>query len=78
MITASVPAEQRLRLSCIPWETYLVYSDGLGPRHIRVTYDDGEMEIMTVSFKHEKEKRLLGRLVETLPRNWRSISPVPG
>src|SRR5947199_653123 len=66
MITASVPAEQRLRLYCIPWETYLVYSDGLGPRHIRVTYDDGEMEIMTVSFKHEKEKRLLGRLVETL------------
>jgi Uma2 family endonuclease len=61
-----VPAEQRLRLSDIPWETYVLYGDGLGPRHIRVTYDRGEMEIMTVSGKHEHKKKLLGRLVEAL------------
>jgi Uma2 family endonuclease len=66
MATLCVPTEQRLRLSDIPWETYVLYSDGLGPRHIRVTYDRGEMEIMTLSSKHEHKKRLLGRLVETL------------
>jgi Uma2 family endonuclease len=66
MATICAPAEQRLRLSDIPWETYVLYSDGLGPRHIRVTYDRGEMEIMTLSPKHEHKKRLLGRLVEIL------------
>ena len=66
MATVCIPVEQRLRLSDIPWETYVLYSDGLGPRHIRVTYDCGEMEIMTVSPKHEHNKTLLGRLVEAL------------
>jgi Uma2 family endonuclease len=58
--------EQRLRLSNIPWDTYVLYSDGLGPRHIRVTYDRGEMEIMTLSSKHERRKKLLAQLVEAL------------
>ena len=58
--------EQRLRLSAIPWETYVIYSDGLGERHIRVTYDRGEMEIMTLSPKHENRKKLLARFVEAL------------
>jgi Uma2 family endonuclease len=66
MATICVPAEQRLRLSDIPWETYVLYSDGLGPRHIRVTYDRGEMEVMTLSSEHENRKKLLGRLVEAL------------
>lgn len=60
------PGEQRLRLSLIPWESYVAYSDGLGPRHVRVTYDRGEMEVMTVSPAHEHDKSLLGRLLETL------------
>jgi Uma2 family endonuclease len=66
MATICVPTEQRVRLSDIPWETYLLYSDGLGPRHIRVTYDRGEMEIMVLSPEHENRKKLLGRLVEAL------------
>jgi hypothetical protein len=56
MQTLQAPTEQRLRLSLVPWETYILYSDGLGPRHIRVTYDRGEMEVMTLSSKHEKRK----------------------
>ena len=60
------PVEQRLRLSLIPWETYIQFSDGLGERHIRVTYDRGEMEIMTVSPRHENNKKLLARLVQAL------------
>src|SRR5438132_10172476 len=66
MIATPVPVEQRLRLSAIPWESYVLYSDGLGPRHIRVTYDRGEMEIMTLSGKHERDKSLLSRLIGAL------------
>jgi Uma2 family endonuclease len=66
MATVTVPVEQRVRLSDVPWATYVTFCDGLGPRHIRVTYDQGEMEIMTVSHQHERDKKRLGRLVETL------------
>ncbi|HEV3202796.1 MAG TPA: Uma2 family endonuclease [Gemmataceae bacterium] len=66
MVAISAPEEQRLRLSAVPWESYVIYSDGLGPRHIRVTYDRGEMEVMTLSSRHEHKKKLLARLVEAL------------
>ena len=66
MDTIAIPAEQRLRLSCIPWEGYIAYSEGLGERHIRVTYDRGEMEIMTLSPRHENRKKLLARLIEAM------------
>lgn len=66
MSTLLARAEQRLRLSAVPWESYVLYSDSLGERHVRVTYDRGEMEIMTLSSKHEGNKKLLGRLLEAL------------
>jgi hypothetical protein len=83
------PPEQRIRLSLIPWETYVAYSDGLGPRRVRVTYDRGEMEIMTLSFEHERYKTLTARLVEALTeemnidivsaaRQVRGVSPQDG
>ena len=66
MDTLAIPTEQRLRLSCIPWEAYIAFTDILGDRPIRVTYDRGEMEIMSPSNRHENRKRLLGRLIEEL------------
>jgi Uma2 family endonuclease len=57
---------QRLRLSSIPWQAYVRLGEALRDRHIRVTYDKGEMEIMTLSFEHEHRKRRLGRLIEAL------------
>jgi Uma2 family endonuclease len=66
MATIQSSAEQRLQLSAVPWETYLLFTDGLVPRNMRVTYDRGEMEIMSPSAKHEHKKTLLGRLVEAL------------
>jgi Uma2 family endonuclease len=63
---APAPPEQRVRLSMVPWETYVSFTDGLGPSHVRVTYDRGEMEIMTVSSEHERAKTLLARLIESL------------
>lgn len=59
--------EQRFRMSFIPWSTYLAISDLLPERHIRLTYEDGELEFMTVSPEHERRKKLLARLLEALP-----------
>jgi Uma2 family endonuclease len=58
--------EQRLRLSCVTWDDYVAISDGLGERRLRVTFDRGELEIMSVSQKHEKGKKRLGRFVEVI------------
>src|SRR2546425_5266859 len=67
MVSAiQVSSEQRLRLSAVPWESYVSHTDLLGPRHIRVTYDQGEMEVMTLSSEHEGGKTVLARLVEAL------------
>jgi Uma2 family endonuclease len=61
-----IVTDQRLRLSCIPWDAYIAFGELLGESHVRVTYDQGEMEVMSVSRKHERGKKRFGRLVETL------------
>jgi Uma2 family endonuclease len=53
-------------LSCIDWPTYLVFSDKLGDRHVRVTYNQGDMELMTLSPRHERWKHLLVLLLAVL------------
>jgi Uma2 family endonuclease len=59
-----IPEEQFVRVPCVPWEAYVAFCDALGERHIRVTYDQGEMEVMTLSSRHENQKCRLRRLVE--------------
>lgn len=66
MATIAPAAEERLRFSNVPWAQYVAYCDSLGERHVRVTYDRGEMEVMTVSSRHENRKTLLARFVEVL------------
>ena len=66
MDTIAIPIEQRFRLSAIPWEGYIAFTESLGERPVRVTYDRGEMEVMSPSSRHENRKRLLGRLIEAL------------
>src|SRR5262245_28272228 len=55
-----------LLLENISWRAYEEILRGLGKRRRRVTYDEGMLEIMTLSFEHESRGGLLGRLVETL------------
>src|SRR5690349_19793697 len=40
---------QHLFLSDIPWDTYVAIGDLLAERPIRMTYDRGNLEIMTLS-----------------------------
>jgi Uma2 family endonuclease len=69
MPTASpiqIPAEQHFVLPGVSWLTYVDFSDRLGEWHVRVTYDRGVMEFMTLSPEHEHVKTLLGRMLGVL------------
>jgi Uma2 family endonuclease len=52
----------------VPWAAYerlLVERDRLRPS-VRLTYDHGSLEVMTVTNQHERWKKVLARMVETL------------
>jgi Uma2 family endonuclease len=66
MSTAFSPADQRLLLSDVDWPTYDRLLHDLEGRHLRFNFDRGQLEIMTVSPEHERTKKLLARLFETL------------
>lgn len=56
-----------LYLPEVSWQTYVNLrreSDNSG-RHLRITFDQGRMEIMSPSQKHKHKKTLIGRMIET-------------
>lgn len=57
----------RVLLDGVPWQTYsrLVRAFD-GRRSVRITYDRGALEIMTVSVEHESHGSFMGRLVFAL------------
>ena len=63
---ASRSRTQRLVFDAVSWSQYV----GLGrlweDRPLRITYDQGQLEIMTLSAKHERWKHLLGQLIVML------------
>ncbi len=66
MTVAHPPLEQHFVVSWIDWDTYVIFSDKLGERNIRVNYNGVNMELMTTSLEHENAKTLLARLLEAL------------
>jgi Uma2 family endonuclease len=57
--------DQVVVLRGIPWEQYVAISRARGrARQPLLAYLDGELEIVTVSFRHEFVKKLTARLVE--------------
>lgn len=59
-----VTSEQRFLLHGVDWRSYQLLGQALLNRHIRITYDRGSLEMMTVSNEHERNKRFVGRLIE--------------
>jgi Uma2 family endonuclease len=54
-------------LKNISWKTYESLLNELGEHGgIRLTYDRGNLEIMTPSAPHEGSKKILGRFVESV------------
>src|SRR5262245_22141346 len=66
MSTLRIPTEQRFLLSGVAWDEYLHILRTIHGRNVRITYDRGDLELMTLSPKHEWLASLFGRLLETL------------
>lgn len=66
MATVETPREQRFLLRNLDWAQYRALADALGEAHLRLTYDRGNLELMTVSHGHERWSSLLGQFVEVL------------
>jgi Uma2 family endonuclease len=56
----------RVLLTGIRWRTYLALVADLRDRHVFLTYDRGDLEIMAPLFRHEGYSARLGRFAETL------------
>jgi Uma2 family endonuclease len=67
MSTAEITRPQRLVLYGEPWQAYVrllhIFDER---RHLRITYDRGALEIMTLSPDHEQWKHFIGRLIVTI------------
>lgn len=67
METIKGPAEQRVLLNNISWETYeRLLADHADSSSPRFTYDRGMLEIMVVSARHEIPNRLIAQIVEVI------------
>jgi Uma2 family endonuclease len=64
--TLTSDAVQRVLLEGIRWSTYEALLEDLEGCHVRMTYDCGRLEIMTVSAPHEWSKTLIRRVFEAL------------
>jgi Uma2 family endonuclease len=67
--SSSAPSneEPRVLLHDVSWEQYESIGEALRDRpNLRLTYDDGELEIMTTSHRHEFFKSRLARLIDAL------------
>ena len=67
MSIATPPAEKRVILSNIPWSTFedLARSDRAGARF---AYDQGYLEIMPLSLRHERIKKRIAMMIEAAAR----------
>lgn len=67
MTAVAVPQQQEQRiLLTVTWEGYVQIGETLRDQPVRMTYDRGTLEIMTLSLNHEWVKTILGRMVELL------------
>jgi Uma2 family endonuclease len=63
----SLPVEEHVYLPGVSFATYdALVTEIEGRRRLRITYNHGEMEIMSPSQGHERGKTLMGRMIETL------------
>jgi Uma2 family endonuclease len=62
--TIELAVEQRNFLRDVDWQTYVALSDTTDRAGCRLTYDRGDLEIMTPSMPHERYGTMIGRMVE--------------
>src|SRR5258706_6472159 len=57
---------QHIVLEDASWELYENLLQDIGDRPIRINYDQGRLEMMSPLPEHERPKKIIGRLIETL------------
>lgn len=55
---------QHFVLEDVDWQLYDLLLEQIGDRHIFVTFDDGRLELMSPSFRHEMRGTLLSLIVD--------------
>jgi Uma2 family endonuclease len=70
MIAVEERAEQRIVLHSVSWQGYESLLREIGDRHLRLTYDNGDLEFMTLSFGHEHAGEWIGGLIFFLALEW--------
>jgi Uma2 family endonuclease len=58
------PPESRLLLHAVDWRTYTALREPGSNNHVRMTYDRGDLEMMSPSRLHERLSYLIGRLID--------------
>jgi Uma2 family endonuclease len=66
MPIVQLPTEQRFVLWDADWETYESMLEAVGDRPVRLTYDRGKLELMTLSLGHERCAEILGQMIVVL------------
>jgi Uma2 family endonuclease len=61
---AGESGERRFLLRGVPWWTYVAMRDALDHTGVRMTYLEGELELMSPSDLHMESKSIIGRLLE--------------
>jgi Uma2 family endonuclease len=64
--TSGDDSSQRIVLYDVPWKSYLHLLREFRGRHLRITYDRGALEIMTLSLGHEKFSAVIALLIHVL------------
>src|SRR4051794_10276909 len=58
--------ERRVVIRGVGWQGYQTLLNLVGDQPVRITYDRGDVELMSPLFKHERSRSRLGRMVEIL------------
>ena len=61
----AVEGEQRILIPDVSWDFYLRFCEEIGERPLRLSYNDGDLEIMITKSPHESYKTMLAKIVET-------------
>jgi Uma2 family endonuclease len=56
--------EQRMLISGVSWKQYVILREALDTPGLRMTYCEGDLELMSPSRRHELWKKTIARLVE--------------
>ncbi len=58
--------EQRVLIRGVGWQGYQALMEMVAEQPLRLTYDQGDLELMSPLFKHERHRCLLARIVEII------------